>query len=66
MRDITSRIEKLDQDAIDCELIAKLAVDEEKRAAFMTLAQEYKVMADRLRGMAARTADDQARIKYDR
>lgn len=52
MKDIIERIEKLDQDAIDCELIAKLAVDEEKRAAFMTLAQEYKVMADRLRGMA--------------
>lgn len=49
MNDIVERVEKLERDAVECDLVAQLAVNTEKKAAFVTLAHEYRVMAARLR-----------------
>lgn len=48
MHDLASRREKLLLDASDCDLIAKLATEPEKRLTFARLAKDLKQMADEL------------------
>ena len=49
MQDLQARLEKLETDAADCELIGSLANDAHKRATFRRLAQDYTEMAARIR-----------------
>jgi hypothetical protein len=57
MEDMTNRIEKLIADAAECELIANLAVDLDKREAFRNLSNQYRAMADALRAVINRRGD---------
>lgn len=73
MKDLQDRVEKLRLDAIDCELIAKLATDDEKRKAFEYLSKEYRSMvtaleeiitnkiANQFRAMTHASSNDQRR-----
>ena len=45
MDDLQAKLEKLSLEAEDCELIAKLATDLEKRAMFAKLALQLRAMA---------------------
>jgi hypothetical protein len=58
MQDLEQRFEKLLADAADCEVIANLAADQRKRAAFARLASQYKAMAE-----AMRVEIDQRKLK---
>ena len=53
VKDLQDRVDKLRLDAIDCDLIAKLATDDEKRKAFEYLANEYRAMATALEEVIA-------------
>lgn len=46
MKDFQNRLESLNREAADCELIAKLATDKEKAARFQALAEQYRAMAN--------------------
>ncbi len=48
MKDVKARIEKLLVDAVDCEIIAKLATNNTKRESFERLAEAYRKMAAEL------------------
>jgi hypothetical protein len=48
MEDLKCRHEKLLVDAIDCDLIARLAVEPKKRETFARLAKDLKQLADDL------------------
>jgi hypothetical protein len=45
MKDMLGRLEKLRNDADDCDLISKLATDPYKRQTFAKLAGDYREMA---------------------
>jgi hypothetical protein len=45
MQDYRARIEKLLKEAADCDLIANLATDKQKRELFERLARDYRTMA---------------------
>ncbi len=61
MEDLEERIEKLETDAADCDLIAKLAADAVKRETFGHLARQLRQMASDLRAvMQARAGQDAA------
>lgn len=45
MLDFKRQIEKLETDAAECDLIAKLAVDNAKRQVFANLAEQYLKLA---------------------
>lgn len=59
MKDFQDRMEKLRLDAIDCDLIAKLATNDEKRKAFEILAEQYRSMALALKDLIAHKINDQ-------
>lgn len=48
MKDFQNQREKLLKEAADCELIANLATDGEKREVFKNLAQTYREIASAL------------------
>jgi hypothetical protein len=48
MRDLQAKLEKLLTEVSECELIANLATDPDKRAAFERLTRQYRAMADEL------------------
>ncbi|MBN9598017.1 MAG: hypothetical protein J0G36_22040 [Afipia sp.] len=48
MQDFKERIEKLREDAAECELIARLATSSVKQQAFTNLADIYREMAKNL------------------
>lgn len=50
MSDYKERIEKLEIDAADCELIGNLASDEAKRATFLRIAAQFRATAEQLKG----------------
>ena len=54
MEDLKNRVEKLISDAAECDLIANLATDGDKREAFKSLANQYRAMADAIRAVIAR------------
>lgn len=54
MQDIKNRLEKLLTDAAECDLIGNLAADEEKRATFRKLAEQYRSMAEQMKAEIAR------------
>lgn len=57
MVDLQARLDKLVDDASNCELISNLATDLRKRTAFPRLASPYKAMAEAVREeIDARTA----------
>lgn len=45
MIDIKEKLERLEVDAAECDLISNLAIDMIKREAFNKLAQQYREMA---------------------
>ena len=49
MHDLKAQLEKLVADAAECEIIANLATDKDKREAFRSLAVQYRKMADAIR-----------------
>jgi hypothetical protein len=53
MKDIQDRLERLSVEAIECDLIAGLAIDPAKRKTFERLAREYRAMADGLQADAS-------------
>ena len=58
MQDLKARFEKLTTDAADCEMIANLAADHRKRAAFSRLASQYRKMAEAIKAeIDARTEE---------
>lgn len=59
MKDLQERLERLRLDAIDCDLIAKLATDDEKRTTFKMLATQYRTMADEIEKAIAHRIDKQ-------
>jgi hypothetical protein len=66
MEDLRARLEKLLLEAEDCELIAKLATDLNKRAFFAKLALQLKSMARDVEGMISARAKLDARPPDDR
>lgn len=62
MKDLKDRAEKLRLDAIDCDLIAKLATDDDKRKAFEYLAEQYRAMAEAIEHVMAQRIDAQVRV----
>jgi hypothetical protein len=57
MQDFKAKLEKLIADAAECDLIANLSDDKDKREAFRSLAERYRKMADAVRqAMADRAA----------
>jgi hypothetical protein len=46
MEDLKAKLEKFKTDAEDCDLIAKLAGDPQKRATFNHLAKQLRKMAE--------------------
>jgi hypothetical protein len=58
MKDLKSELEKLEVNAEDCELIARLATDPGKRETFKRIAKQLREMAAELRAdIAARSED---------
>jgi hypothetical protein len=51
--DLKARMEKLIADAADCDLIAGLAADLRKRAAFRRMAEQFRTMAAELKSEIA-------------
>jgi hypothetical protein len=61
MEDINAKLAKFLSDAEDCDLIAKLAVDQGKRDTFRHLAQRLRQMAEDVRAVIeSRTKQDAA------
>jgi hypothetical protein len=57
MQDFKAKLEKLISDAAECDMIANLSDDKDKREAFRSLAEQYRKMADAIRQtMAGRAA----------
>jgi SepF-like predicted cell division protein (DUF552 family) len=64
MKDLQAELEKLLVDAEDCELIARLATDKEKRETFSRIAKQLRNMAAEIRAdVAARLAKTPASEK---
>jgi hypothetical protein len=61
MQDLQARVEKLETEAAECDLIAKLAVDGQKRAAFEGLAvalrREAGILGRFIDEMSSRATD---------
>ena len=49
MEDLKARLEKLINDAAECDLTASLAIEDDKRRKFRSRAAQYRLMADKLR-----------------
>jgi len=49
MTDFRDRLERLETLTAECELIAKLATDSNKRELYLTLAMQYREMATDMR-----------------
>lgn len=49
MEELKAKLEKLITDAAECDLIASLASEDDKRQTFRSLAAQYRVMADAIR-----------------
>jgi hypothetical protein len=49
MRDFKDRIDKLLNDAAECELIGRLASDQKKRTSFRRLAEQFRAIAAQLK-----------------
>ena len=49
MKDLKAEVEKLEVNAEDCELIARLATDPSKRQTFKRVAKQLREMAAELR-----------------
>jgi hypothetical protein len=57
MQDFKAKLEKLIADAAECDMIANLSADKDKRETFRSLAEQYRKMADAIRqAMAGRAA----------
>ena len=54
MKDLNAKLESLLTEAAECELIANLATDPVKRAAFERMARQHRAMIDELRADIAR------------
>ncbi len=50
MQDLKAKLEKIQLEAEDCELIARLATDVKKRAYFAKLAVQFKALARDIQG----------------
>jgi hypothetical protein len=60
MKDLKAELEKLLVNAEDCDLIARLATDKEKRETFSRIARQLRGMAAELRAeIAVRLAADE-------
>jgi SepF-like predicted cell division protein (DUF552 family) len=58
MKDLKAELEKLEVNAEDCELIARLAAEPSKRETFKRIAKQLRDMAAELRAdIAARSED---------
>lgn len=58
MKDLKAELEKLEVNAEDCELIARLAADRAKRETFARIAKQLREMASELKAdIAARSVD---------
>jgi hypothetical protein len=53
MEDLRTKLDKLIADAAECDLIANLAAEKDKREAFRSLAVQYRKMADAIRTVIA-------------
>jgi hypothetical protein len=53
MEDLKAKLEKLVADAAECDLIASLATEKDKREVFTSLAKQYRSMADAIRSTIA-------------
>ena len=53
MEDLKAKLEKLIADAAECELIANLASEDDKRKVFRSLAAQYRAMAEAIRTVIA-------------
>ena len=53
MQDLKDKMERLTAEAAECDLIAGLATEKDKREAFRNLAAQYRKMADAIREMIA-------------
>lgn len=51
MKDMRERLEDLLVDAAECDLIANLTIDKDKRALFRSLADQYRTMAMAVRSV---------------
>ena len=56
MEDLKAKLEKLISDAAECDMIANLSGDKEKREEFRSLAEQYRKMADVVRQAMAKRA----------
>jgi hypothetical protein len=54
MKDLEAKLERLLAEVAECELIANLATDPDKRAAFERLARQHRGMAEELRADIAK------------
>jgi hypothetical protein len=54
MKDLTAKLERLLSEAAECDLIANLATDPDKRAAFERMARHYRTMVEELRADIAK------------
>lgn len=57
MKDLQTRAEQLFKEAAECDLIANLATDPQKRETFERLARQYRAMLDELKSDIARRTD---------
>jgi hypothetical protein len=53
MQELKAKLEKLIADAAECDLIASLAAEKDKRDAFRSLAAQYRSMAQAIRTVIA-------------
>lgn len=49
MRDFRSADREMKSEAAECDLVAKLVIDQEKRAAFERMAPQYRKMINHVR-----------------
>jgi hypothetical protein len=47
--DLQHQLEHLERQAADCDQLARLAIDDDKREIFRRLADQYKAMAENVR-----------------
>lgn len=62
MDDLKNKLEKLIVDAAECDLIANLAMEEDKRQSFRDLAAQYRSMAATIRETIADRGQSHAYI----
>ncbi len=53
MEDLKTKLDKLIADAAECDLIANLATEKDKREVFQSLAAQYRSMAEAIRTVIA-------------